>query len=240
MSYLLLDDGFAEHGKVIDLSDRSFRFHVVALCFCARNLTDGHISARAVKVISAVVGCSAQPRTKELVTAKLWRHDESGDGFWIHDYLKHNPTKEKVVADREAAKERQRKWRESHRDHTGQFTEPNDERNALRDGSRNGTYGDAAPSHPLPSQERKLLLPAFPSYEGDDAHASGSKGTTLDRLVGLARTDEDRDKVRRAAAGLPEFALVNALEAANGRGVRDRLAAALARLKKLRTERSAA
>ena len=41
MAWLRIDDGFVEHPKVYDLSDRSFRLHVAAHCYSARNLTDG-------------------------------------------------------------------------------------------------------------------------------------------------------------------------------------------------------
>jgi hypothetical protein len=43
-TYVKLHDGFDEHPKVAGLSDKEFRTYIEALCYCARNLTDGRIS----------------------------------------------------------------------------------------------------------------------------------------------------------------------------------------------------
>ena len=102
MTWLRLDDGFSEHRKVIDLSDAAFRLHVSALCFCARNLTDGFLSE------AASHRCYPKPKAAiaELLQAKLWTRTSSG--YTIHDYLTYNPTRERVAAEREAAKIRMR------------------------------------------------------------------------------------------------------------------------------------
>lgn len=88
-SWFKVDVDFVENKKIEALSDRAFRFHVAALCYCARNLTDGHLSARGVKVVCAVLAVTSPARIKELVVAKLWSPDVAGDGFWINDYLDH-------------------------------------------------------------------------------------------------------------------------------------------------------
>lgn len=90
--YTALDHGFPENQKVMALHDRSFRFHIIALDYCSRNMTDGHLSARAVKVLAAILETTSKRWTAELVQSGLWKHDEAGDGFWINDYLKHNPS----------------------------------------------------------------------------------------------------------------------------------------------------
>jgi hypothetical protein len=90
--YTAIAHGFPEHPKVMGLHDRAFRLHVTALDYCSRNLTDGHVSARAVKVIAAILDTQSKRWTAELVNARLWKLDESGDGFWINDYLVYNPS----------------------------------------------------------------------------------------------------------------------------------------------------
>lgn len=220
MTFVAIDDQFPENKKVDKLHDRAFRFHVTALCYCGRNQTDGHVSARAVKVIAAIVETQPKRWVTELVQAKLWAHDQEGDGFWINDYLEYNPSAEDVKARIEKSKNAANKrWG---KDATGNAT-------SNAPGTANS---NALPSPPLKSESS---LPSLTSrFVGDDAHASN--GSTLDRLYALARSPNDRDKVTRATNGLPEFALVNALEAAKGPAVRDRLGAALARLAKFRRD----
>lgn len=89
MSWVKLDDHFPEHDRVSDLTDKSFRLHVTALCYCARNLTDGVMSDKAVKVVHAVAGITGGRWTAELVAAELWV--PAGDGYAIRDYLDYNP-----------------------------------------------------------------------------------------------------------------------------------------------------
>lgn len=110
MSWVKLDDGFPEHQKVDRLSDRAFRLHVAALCHCGRNLTDGLVDAGRPR---RLVQRYRPALVLELVDAGLW--DEVEEGWEIHDYLRYNPSKEKVVAEREAAAERMRKVRDSPR-----------------------------------------------------------------------------------------------------------------------------
>lgn len=95
MTWVKLDDHFPEHEKVCELSDRAFRLHVTALCYCGRNLTDGVISPRSLKVINAVLGWSSPRRwVIELVAAGLWLDD--GDSFSINDFTEFNPTADEV------------------------------------------------------------------------------------------------------------------------------------------------
>jgi hypothetical protein len=109
MSWVKLDDGFAEDDAVADLSDRAFRLHVIALCYCGRRLTNGHLDRRAVKVVCAILAGGRPNRwVNELVTAGLWIPVPEGE-YEINKYLKYNPSREWVEAEREKARERKRK-----------------------------------------------------------------------------------------------------------------------------------
>jgi hypothetical protein len=112
VSWLRIDDGFAEHPKVIGLSDRAFRLHVAAMCFCARNLTDGRLVKRSVGMVCALAQASKK-HVGELVDAGLWIRED--DGYAIKDFLVYNPPAEKVKADRDAARDRMRKLRSRER-----------------------------------------------------------------------------------------------------------------------------
>lgn len=98
MPWVKLDDGFADNLKVGGLSDRAFRAHVEALCYCARNLTDGLISTPYVKRMRWT------RQATELQSAKLW--DVDPEGYRIHDYLLYNPSRAQVMEDREIARRR--------------------------------------------------------------------------------------------------------------------------------------
>lgn len=103
-----IDEEFPDHPKVVDLTDRAFRLHITALCFCAQNLTDGHISKRTLTVLRAKTNATGK-HIGELVNASLW--DAASDGYVIHDYLDKNDTSGDIKRKRDEAKERMRRLR---------------------------------------------------------------------------------------------------------------------------------
>lgn len=123
MPWVRLDDRFPSHRKVALLSDRAFRLHVSAICWCAENLTDGHIADRELPLVARLRNVKAT--AKHLEDAGLW--DRSDGGWFIHDYLDYNPSREQVLIERKKNAERQERFR---RRKNGKPTPP--------DGSRNG------------------------------------------------------------------------------------------------------
>lgn len=107
MPWVKLDDRFPSHRKVALLSDRAFRLHVSAMCWCAENLTDGRIADRELALIAHVRNIKAT--AKQLEDAGLW--DRTDDGWAIHDYLDYNPSRDQVQAERKKNAERQEKFR---------------------------------------------------------------------------------------------------------------------------------
>jgi hypothetical protein len=108
MPWVRLDDRFPSHRKVALLSDRAFRLHVSAICWCAENLTDGHISDRELPLVAHMRGVKAT--AQQLQNAGLW--DRTDTGWVIHDYLDYNPSREQVIADRKKNAERQERFRQ--------------------------------------------------------------------------------------------------------------------------------
>lgn len=108
MTWLKIDDNFAQHPKVAALADAAFRLHVSAMCYASRNLTDGFIPQSVLRMLAWK---SSDPDNDaiELVQAGLW--DTEPDGWRIHDYLEYNPSRDEIEADREAARERMRQMR---------------------------------------------------------------------------------------------------------------------------------
>jgi len=99
MTWLKLDDSFAEHPKVIELSDGAFRLHVTAMCYCARNPTDGFVSQSVIRNQLA----RYKRFVVELVRRRLW--DECEGGYQIHDFLKYNPSSDRKQATSESRAE---------------------------------------------------------------------------------------------------------------------------------------
>ena len=91
MTWVKLDDRFPMHPKVVGISDRAFRYHVIGLCYCAGALTDGRVPFGVVPGGRYVA---------ELITAGLWELDQDGDAWFIHDYLLYNPTRAHVEQER--------------------------------------------------------------------------------------------------------------------------------------------
>jgi hypothetical protein len=98
VTWVRLDDGMSDHPKIAALSNAALGAMVRALCYCARNLTDGFVPAAAMHRLS-----SAGER-RELIAGGVL--DEVEGGYQVHDYLDYQPSRTKVLRDREAAKRR--------------------------------------------------------------------------------------------------------------------------------------
>lgn len=108
MPYLLIEDGFADNSKITGLSMNAYRLHVTALVMCAKNMTDGSISKIGLRWTSDHAQIARPKRyVTELIQAGLWV--ANGDGWKIHDYLEHNPSRAEIEAKRKAAKLRKRR-----------------------------------------------------------------------------------------------------------------------------------
>lgn len=226
MTWVKLDDSLHEHEKIIGLSDRAFRLHITALCYSARNLTDGRITPRAVKVLSAILSWSTPRRfIHELVAAGIWEQDD--DGYIIHDFLHFNPSAAQVQRDRKRARERmaERRSSECSTEHPS---------NALARGrtpSRPGGKSLAIPP-------RSLQDPA--SGKGAETNLDVPNAALVGRLVAACGGGKQaQTKIIRTlrAHRSSESDVAWAIESATGPNVREPLAVALAELKKRGVER---
>jgi hypothetical protein len=107
MPWFLVDDGLAFHPKIIAAGNAATGLWARAGSWSAQHLTEGSVSAD----IARTLGSRAE--AVRLVDAGLWVPD--GTGYLFHDWDQIQPTKETVLADREAAKLRQRRAREKAR-----------------------------------------------------------------------------------------------------------------------------
>jgi hypothetical protein len=101
VTWLRIDDEFPEHSKIMALKGAGAKWlHLVALCQCASNLTDGRVDPQRLKVICAIADVPRPAHcVKRLVEAGLWVED--GEGYMIKDYLDYNPDAATVKAKRE-------------------------------------------------------------------------------------------------------------------------------------------
>ncbi len=103
MTWVKIDDLLPENEKFLRVSDSAFRCHISALCWSARNLTDGHISDAVLPKLGGTF-----KDVRELVRAKLWKQQRRR-GWLIHDYLEYNPSRTEVLAQRQQKAEAGRK-----------------------------------------------------------------------------------------------------------------------------------
>ena len=109
MPWARFDDRYPSNRKVRPLSDAAFRLDVSAVCWCNENLTDGRIKQDELALVADIRKYAEA--AAELVKRGRWIQQD--DGWLIHDFLRYNPTRAQVLADREKAAERQRKAREA-------------------------------------------------------------------------------------------------------------------------------
>lgn len=104
MTWFRVDDEWFCHPKVMGLGLAARGLWVTAGSWCANRLTDGFVPTSALSRFGAT-----KRHASELVAAGLWTEVENGYQFW--DWLHFQPSKEKVLADREATSRRVSKHR---------------------------------------------------------------------------------------------------------------------------------
>lgn len=112
MTWVKIDDQFPDHPKVAALGKNMASagwLHICALCYAARYLTDGLIPRAQIAKLTNLDNRVVGRLVISLIDAGLW--EEKPDGYWIHDFLEYNPTREYVLAERAKTKDRVGKWR---------------------------------------------------------------------------------------------------------------------------------
>jgi hypothetical protein len=103
MTWGKIDDNLALHPKVMRAGNEAMGLWVRALSYACQQLTDGFISSEIVTVFGGDFAAM------KLVDVGLWHIVEGGYEF--NDWCEYQPTREQVLTDREAAKERMAKAR---------------------------------------------------------------------------------------------------------------------------------
>lgn len=141
MTWFRVDDKLPGNRKVRKLGgDRLPAMGLWTLCgsWSSDHLTDGFVPSEEVRRYDP-----KERFARRLVDVGLWItvvQDEE-PGYLFHDFHDFNPTSEKVLAEREASKERVRKWREARKSGT---------RNGASNGVGNGVR-TGPPTRPDPT-----------------------------------------------------------------------------------------
>lgn len=106
--YAQLSNGLWLNNKANELMDadpRAFCMWVMSLSYASDNMTDGFLNVRALRRL----GCDDQTRDT-LIACGMW--EDADDGcILVHDYLKHNLSREAIESGRIKAAKRKRKSR---------------------------------------------------------------------------------------------------------------------------------
>lgn len=144
MTWFKVDDGFADHPKVIALQQRrgwkgALALWTLAGSWSARHLTEGHVPAAVLRRLGA-----SKAEANALVAVGLWEIVDGGYRF--HQWMERNPSKASIEADRSKIAERVRRHRQRKR------SSSNQECNALPGGACNDAPPRAVnPTRPDPS-----------------------------------------------------------------------------------------
>jgi len=200
MTWVRIDDGFSDHRKLNalgPLAPLAGWLHVCALCYCARQLTDGFVPAGQVAKLARFEALSVT--LEDLVTALLrvglW-HRKRG-GFQIHDFLDYNPSRKKVMTERRRNAQRQERFRGRH-----------GKRNAVSNAPRNDAPSPTPPlttkasaaqgsTQQTPETHRPASPPAW-QEPPDDAHTEPIR-EILERVLPKATVQTPKKKRTHAA-----------------------------------------
>jgi len=113
MPWVRLDENVIDHPKFLALSDGAWRLWCEGQTYCQKHLTDGRISAAALRRFRYYSAARVKNLTSVLVQGKgpCWNLFPNGD-IQVHDYLEWNDSAADIIKARNEGKERRRRWSE--------------------------------------------------------------------------------------------------------------------------------
>ena len=144
MPWFKVDDGFHGHPKVVELSLAAVGIWALSGSWCAKYLTDGVITLRAIERMEG-----DEALALELVARGLWL--EVAGGYEFKDWAEYQPLKVAIEAERLAARERMIVVRAQKKG-----VRPNTSRtNGERSGEQSPKFGESSPDvRVTPSQSQ--------------------------------------------------------------------------------------
>jgi hypothetical protein len=118
MAWSRFEPGFSRHPKRIKVGPIASWLWVASVDHCTEFRTNGFIDDITVPTLCPTLKPAELRRQIDaLLGVRSWERVDSG--YLVHGYLEHNPSAEQVEADRQAAKDRYRKWRDNKRSDNG-------------------------------------------------------------------------------------------------------------------------
>lgn len=165
MRYMRVEENAMDSPKFIAISANAWRLWCEGGTYCQKHLTDGLIPVKALRGFRYYSKAALRELLAVNVPEKgpLW-HDE-GDFVRVHDYLDWNERRDRVLAKRQAGKDRVEKWR--------------DEQAAKRDGVRppvTPLQRTLQTAHGTPQQQNRTEQNDLPERSPGD---TGAREVTL-------------------------------------------------------------
>lgn len=162
MPWVKLTDDWYDDGDIAAVGPLGLAMWVTGVTWCARNLTDGHIPRRQARRLIDLQGIAvdgeptlADDVASQLVEVGLWAVTDTG--YLVRNYHRYQPSREKVLTDRE--KDRKRKT--SRPDSSGPSDDPPTGIRAESGGNRSRPV-PVPDSDPVLSSSRNSRRPAEP------------------------------------------------------------------------------
>ena len=111
MPWFRVDDTLPLHPKVLAAGNGAMGLWVRAGAWCMQHLQDGFVPEQ----IARQLGTRAE--IKRLCDAGLWI--AKGDGYEFHEWSQRQPSRAKLMAEREATAARVKRWRERRQNNDG-------------------------------------------------------------------------------------------------------------------------
>jgi hypothetical protein len=108
--WVRLDVDYFQNPKILAAPYDAVVLHLASICWCASQLTDGHIPVTAVPLLCSQAKVSRRAVTRA-VTAGLWISTGGGD-YYVKDYLDYQQSRGDVEAERERWRLRQQRKRD--------------------------------------------------------------------------------------------------------------------------------
>lgn len=103
--WIKIDDSYFTHRKIVQLTGPAILMDLTGIAYCARELTDGFVAEGAILLVAALAKVpEPEKHVGELVRVGRW--EKRDGGFFIHDYLDYQPSREDVIQSREIKKAR--------------------------------------------------------------------------------------------------------------------------------------
>ena len=221
MTWIRLDDNFADHPKVAAAGPLAGWVHVCGLVYCGRFLTDGFVPGNIALRLADFDGLgiatggirgvaefghdiTMAELIERLVEVGLWEPCEGG--YMIHDYLDYNPTREQVLNDREDRARRgslggQKSARQRRKPQATAQAVPQPTAQAI-------AQADAVADAQAKSKENSTPYPypdPYPKEEEEELVAGATNEGASAPSASPPQTPEPAEKPKRARGADPEW-----------------------------------